>query len=111
MKVLRKVWLEFFHKFDLGVHMNEDMFCGFCDKKIWYSDVFCMRCGEPNPFFRLDIFKAEHDGKNVMEKMIEEGCRLGHPGIQKDIAGVHRDIFLEYPYCSVCGANLVETRV
>ncbi len=91
--------------------MDEGVFCDFCGERIWYSDVFCMRCGEPNPFFRLDIFKAEYDGNNVIEGMVEEGCKVGHPGVRKDIMGEHGEIYFKYPYCSMCGANLVEARV
>ena len=88
--------------------MDSDHFYSSCGERIWYCDAFCIRCGEPNLFFRLNVFKAEHGGNSVLEEMIEEGCRLGHPGVQKDIMSGDRDIYLKYPYCSVCGANLVD---
>lgn len=84
-----------------------DILCSSCGEEVLYSDVFCMRCGEPNLLFRMEIFKTEYDGKNVLEVIVEEGCRFDHPGIQEDIYGDHLEIYLKYPYCSLCGSNLV----
>ena len=83
--------------------MLSPRFCKNCGIHFSSDDIYCGKCGKPNPEF-LHI-----DFENLNQKTVQEELKRCQAGHQSD-----QNIFLEDPglfkdvnYCSVCGERLV----